>query len=330
MQKNRVVFDFGSTYFTIYGDERVLLRRPAALIVKRSLRPVAVAIGEAAVKMRYGINEDEMFLRPVMKGAVSHKFGCALLVKEYLSEACGRFSNPSVCVLIGCGLNPEQKLEIERTFIDAGYTDIFLMESLLGLVPYLKERNIKAAAIIGGETTEIGLFEGGKLISGYSLDVGANTVNERIKDFVKENYKLIISDESAEELKINASSLYSNDLSKCAVTGSDALTGRGKRLVLTARELHSEVLYVYGRILKVIDAALLAAPIETARTVAGTGILFTGYGSLQVGFRDFTTKTLKVPATIVGPEENVVFSGALCLSSQEDFMSSYLRLEKNA
>lgn len=328
MQKDRVIFDFGSTYFTVFAGGRTLLRKPAAVVVKRSLRPVAVAIGDEAIKYRSDISDDELFLRPVKKGAVAHKFGCALLVKEYLAEACGRLNRPSICVLIGCGLNPEQKLEIEKVFVEAGYTDVFLMESLLGLVPFLQNKNIKIGVIIGGETTEIGIFEGGRIVSGYSLDIGSNTQNERIKDFVKDNYKLVISDESAEEIKLKASSLYPNDLSKCAVVGSDALTGRGKRLVLTAKEVHSEALYVYGRILKVIDAALLAAPVEISQAVADTGILFTGYGSRQEGLRDFTTKTLKVPATFLDPDKGAIFAGAAKLASQEEFLADYLKLEK--
>lgn len=328
MQKSRVIFDFGSTFFTVYADGRTLLRKPSALVVKRSIRPSVVAIGYDAIKSRYDVTDEELFLRPVKKGAVAHKIGCTILIKEYLAEACGKLSRPSVCVLIGCGLNPEQKTEIEKVFIDAGITDVFLMESLLGLSPVMSRNDIKVGVIIGGETTEVGIFDEGKLVSGYSLDIGSCTVNRKIADYVKENYKLNVSYESAEELKLKASSLYNNDLSKCAVTGTDSITGRGKRLLIGARELYSSVAYVYGRITKVIDAALLAAPLSILQKVENTGILYAGYGSLQEGFRDYAYKTLGVPATIADPKNGDIYAGAEELCSDKSFVDSYLKLTK--
>lgn len=329
MQKNRIIFDFGSTYFTVFGDGKVLLRKPAALIVKRNLRSMPVAFGEEALRIKNNISNDELFIRPVRKGAVYHKVGCTVLIRECMSEVFGKVMKPPVCVLIGCGLNPEQKNEIERVFIDAGITDIFLMESLIGIIPELEKGNIKLAAIIGGETTEVGLFEGGKLISGYSVDIGGSTVDARLVDFVKENYKLVISEESAEELKIKAGSLYPNDLSKFAVTGADSITGRGKRLALTAKEIHSEILYVYGRILKVVDAVLLAAPNHTAETVKKTGVLFTGFGSLQEGLRDYTSKMLKLPVEIAPAENFIALRGAYLLANDPSFIENYLKFDKD-
>jgi len=328
MVNNRIVFDFGSTFFTLYGEGRTLLRKPAAIIATRSMRPTVVAVGEEAIRLKNNVSEDDLFIRPVKKGAVAHKFGCTYLIRECVEEVFGKLKKPPMCVLVGCGLNPEQKNEIEHAFIDAGITDVFLMESLMGLIPEIDNFNIKIAAVIGGETTEIGLFDGGKLISGYSVDIGGNTVNARLVDFVKENYKLVISEESAEELKINAGSLYPNDLSKFAVVGADAITGRGKRLVLTAKEIHSEVLYVYGRILKVLDAVLLAAPTSTMNVVKKTGILFTGFGSLQEGLRDYTARMLKLPAIILPPEKYIVLRGASKLCNDPVFIDDYLKFGK--
>ncbi len=325
--KNRVIFDFGSSYFTIFADGKVLLREPTAIIIKKSIRPVAIAIGDDAVRMQKDISGDELFVRPVKKGAVAHKGACTLLIKGFFADIFGKIRKPSVCVLIGCGLNPEQKNEIERVFIDAGIADVYLMESLLGLNAILRENKQKIGVIIGGETTEIGMFEGGKIISGYSIDIGSNTVNERIMESLAENYKLTISEESAEELKKNCASLYNNDLTKFAVIGADSITGRGKKIVFSAKDIHQEVVYVYGRILKVIDGVLLSAPISLLETIQTTGIYFAGYGSLQEGLRDYFARTLQMPV-IIADDKNVHLAGASVLANDEAFLEDYLKLGK--
>lgn len=330
MRNKKLIFDFGSTYFTLYSEGRILLRKPCAVILKKSLQPTVVASGEEALARRDDVTDEELFLRPVRKGAVSHREGCILLIRNCVSEAVGRFARPSVCVLVGCGLNSEQRLEIEKVFVDAGYADIFLMESLLGLMPFAAERGIKVGIIVGGECTEVGLFEDGGLIAGYTMDIGSDTVNVRIKDFIRESYKLAVSEDGAEELKIRAASLYPNDYTRVTVAGRDALTGRVKKLTVVGKELYPEAAYVFGRILKVADAALMAAPIDTVRAAERTGILFAGGGSLQEGLRDYAAKAMKLPVTVADRSDCLPFSGAERLANDPSFTEKYLDLKRGS
>ena len=328
MSKKRIIFDFGSTYFTIFSEGRLLLRKPSAIILKRTLQPVAVATGEEALRRRDEITEDELFMRPVRKGAVSHREGCKILIKDYISEVFGKFSRPPICVLVNCSLSIEQRHDVEKVFVEAGYADIFLMEGLMGLIPSATERGIKVGVLIGGENTEVGIFHGGKILSGYSVDMGSNTVNERIKAYVRENYKLIISDESAEDLKLNVSSMYKDDSTRFTVAGKDSITGRVKKLTLSAREVFADTAFVFNRILKIIGAALLAAPLDIARAVEHTGILFAGYGSLHCGLRDYCSQGLQVPVAVAETKDRMPFIGAEKLIGDPVFLSDYLSLSK--
>lgn len=326
--KSKVVVDFGSTYFTIFSEGRLLLRKPSAVILKKSLRPCLISAGEEAVKRMYDVTGEELFIFPIRKGAVVHREGCVLMIHEYLRLACGK--RPlSLCVLVGCGLSPEQRLDIEKVFLQAGFTDIFLMESLWGLKPSCERFGIKAGLIIGGENTEIGIFEGGKPVIAYSLDVGGATINARIKDFVRDNYKIVISEESAERLKRDAASLYEDDTTKIFVSGKDVLTGRIKKIGIGAKELYPEAVYVFARILKVLSACLISAPAETVQSVEKTGILIAGYGSLFSGVSDYFASNLEVPVYVARVEDRLPFVGAEILASDESFVADYLNLRKS-
>lgn len=327
MRDKRIIFDFGSTNFTLYSDGRLLLRKPTAIVLKKSLQPQIVATGAEALKKKDSVNSDEMFLRPVKKGAVAHREGCILLIKNYVSEALGRFKLPKFCVLIGCGLQAEQRREIEKVFVDAGFSDIILMESLLGLMPSCEERGLKAGLIIGGETTEFGVFNDGKLVLGYTLEIGSGTVNERIKAYIRDKYKLNISDSGAEELKLKVASLYSDDMAVSDVAGKDSVSGKQKRLFIKSDEIYKETTFVYGRIVNTVMAALEATPIDIVQSVALDGILVAGYGSFMEGLVTYmTTKLEEMPIILAEITDRMPFSGAEKLVSDDAFVDEYLGL----
>jgi len=328
MKDKRVIFDFGSTYFTVFYDGKVVSRTPCAVIIKRSLQPVVVAFGEDALARVNDVTDDEMFWQPVKKGAVAHLECCEILVKYCLTEAFGKLARPSICVLVSCGLNAEQRSMVEKVFVESGYNDIFLMESLLGLTPAAEKKDLFGGIIVGGETTEIGIFSGKKLISGYSVDLGSFSVNEKIKAYVAENHKLIISDSGAEDLKKNAASLYPNDYTRVKVSGKDPITGRTKNITIVGTELYSCASFVYGRIAKVMEAALTAAPIDVLRKIVEKGILIAGAGSRQSGLADYLEKTLRLPVRLADASDHLPWAGAEVLANDAVFVKTYLNISE--
>lgn len=328
MKDKRVIFDFGSTYFTVFSDGKVISRTPCAVIIKRTLQPVVVAYGEEALARLNDVTEDEMFWQPVKKGAVAHLESCITLVKYCLTNAFGKLARPSVCVLVSCGLNVEQRSMIEKVFVSSGYTDVFLLESLLGLSATAEKKGIYAGVIVGGEVTEVGIFSENKLVSGYSLDIGSFAVNEKIKAYVSETHKLILSDGGAEDLKKNAASLFVNDYTRVKVSGKDPITGRVKNVTIVGKELYSCVEYVYSRILKTVEAALSVAPIHILQKIAKTGILFAGAGSRQEGLADYAESRLTLPIVIADEREHLPWVGAENLANNEIFVNAYLNISE--
>ena len=328
MKEKRVIFDFGSTYFTVFYDGKVVSRTPCAVIIKRSLQPVVVAFGEDALARINDVTDDEMFWQPVKKGAVAHLECCEILVKYCMTEAFGKLARPPVCVLVSCGLNVEPRAMVEKVFVESGYNDVFLMESLLGLTIFADKKDVHGGIIVGGETTEVGIFSGNKLVSGYSVDLGSFSVNEKIKAYVAENHKLILSDGGAEDLKKNAASLYPNDYTRLKVSGKDPITGRIKNVTIVGKELYSCAAFVYGRIAKVMEAALTAAPIDVLRKIVETGILIAGSGSRQSGLADYFEKTLRLPVRLADATDQLPWSGAEVLANDAEYVKTYLNISE--
>ncbi|HKL73639.1 MAG TPA: rod shape-determining protein, partial [Clostridia bacterium] len=279
MSKIKVVCDFGSTYFSLYSDNKLLLRIPSAVIIKRSLHPSVIFYGEDALKRQNLVTEEEMFVKPIQNGAIAHFEGVRLLIKESFRSIFKYSTNMEICVLISCGLEISQKREIEKAFVNCGYSNIYLMESVIALAPVVEKYGTEVVAIIGGDMVELAILNGRKIVSAYSLDMGGNSINHKIAEHIADLYKLDISNQESEAIKVNLGSLFTRDTSSYSLTGRDILTGKPKKLVISAKEVYEQVIYVFTRIIKLFDGALTVAPASCVQNIESKGIFLAGGGA---------------------------------------------------
>lgn len=333
MAKKRVVFDFGSTNISIYSEDMLLLRVPTTLIMKRSLHSGIIFYGNEAIEKQNQLVDDEfMFVRPIQKGAIVHYEGARLLVKEILQSLFGHTYNIEICVLISCGLEIEQKKDIEKIFVTNGYSDVYLLESILALSPILEKNESNVVCILGGDMVEVGVIINNrngeivenKIISGYSLDLGGNFINERIKKNIEENYKLQISDKEIEEIKIKVGSLFAKDMSSYSCMGIDVISGKKKKMTLTNREIYKSIIFVYTRIVKLIDSVLLVAPKEILDNILIKGIVIAGGGAEITGLEEYFYKNLSLPIILDKKPYLTHLKSAYNMIKDEAFIKNFL------
>lgn len=334
MKNRKIVFDFGSTNISVFSDGVLLLRVPAVLIMRRSLNSSVVFYGkEAIVKKEQASGDEFMWIRPIQKGAIAHYEGARLLVKEILQNLFGLNKGMEICVLISCGLEIEQKKDIEKLFVTNGYSNVYLMESILALSPILDKVGANVVCILGGDLVDVGVlmpnsdkgYREYKIISGYSLDLGGNLINERIKKNIEQEYKLQISDEDIEEIKIKVGSLFANDMSSYSCTGLDIISGKKKKITITNREIYKSITFIFQRIIKLIDGVLLVAPKNILDNILEKGIVFAGGGAAVTGLEEFIYQNLTLPCFIDKKPYLTHLKSAYELIKDEIYMENYLK-----
>ncbi|NLL56768.1 MAG: hypothetical protein GX242_06110 [Clostridiales bacterium] len=328
MSKIKVVCDFGSTYFSLFSGKELLLRIPSAVIIKRSLHPSLIFCGQEAIKRQHLVTEEEMFVRPIQNGTIAHYEGVRLLIKEAFKSVF-KFSNSmDICVLISCGLEISQKREIEKAFVSCGYSSIFLMESVVALSPIAQKYGVDVVSIIGGDMVELGILNGREIISAYSLDMGGNVINKKIAEHILDLYKLNVGYQECEKVKLNIGSLFAGDNSSYSLTGKDVLTGKPKKLVISAKEVYQQVIYAFTRIIKLIDGALTVAPVSVVKDIENKGILIAGAGASMLGLEEYIYKKLNLPSFIEQKPYLTQLSGAYKLMQDQAFINGYLGLKE--
>lgn len=298
MSRNKYYVDIGSAFTTVYSNI-LLLKEPSCLIIKNGYNAKLVDSGKDAQMRQHFLNEDEQYIIPVMEGAIVHITGATLMLKSFLNKLKIKKSS-EIVVYFSCGINAQQKLDLENIFIDAGYKNITLCEKILALKPYVASYGNMVIVDIGDSHTDVGIINEEGIVSAYNLDIGGMTITNRIIQTIENLYNLNITYRTAEKLKKTIGSLYSFDSSKIVISGRDIISGSGKNAEIYASDIYEDILHCYKRIAKIIEGLLVVAPLECIEGISQRGVFVTGGGSKMRGLDDFIYNTLALPIRTTG------------------------------
>ena len=89
---------------------------------------------------------------------------------------------------------------------------------------------------IGGGTSEVAVISLGGIVVSQSIRVGGDELDEAIINYVKREYKLLIGQQTAEEVKLEIGSAYPMEEEvQAEIRGRDMVSGLPKTVVLTSR-----------------------------------------------------------------------------------------------
>src|SRR5918912_1435466 len=134
---------------------------------------------------------------------------------------------------------------------------------------------------VGGGTTEVAVISLGGIVVSQSLRVGGDEMDEAIINHIKREYKLLIGQQTAEEIKLEIGSAYDmREELQAEVRGRDMLTGLPKTVVLSSEEVRAALDEPVSQIIEAIKSTLDKTPPELAADIMDRGIVLDGGGSL--------------------------------------------------
>ena len=119
--------------------------------------------------------------------------------------------------------------------------------------------------------------------------------NDIIK-YIKDKYKLLIGERTAEEIKIAIGTVFpGNKDEKMEVRGRDLVTGLPHTINIDSGEIEEALRESVYTIIHSVKAILEQTPPELSADIIDKGIILTGGGSLIDGFSQLLAQELKVP-----------------------------------
>jgi rod shape-determining protein MreB len=149
---------------------------------------------------------------------------------------------------------------------------------------------------IGGGTTEVAVISLGGIVVSQSLRVGGDEMDDAIVNHIKKEYKLLIGQQTAEEIKLEVGSAYRmKDELQAEVRGRDMLTGLPKTVIITSDEIRRALDEPVSQIIDAIKSTLDKTPPELAADIMDRGIVLAGGGALLHGLDERLRHETQMP-----------------------------------
>jgi rod shape-determining protein MreB len=149
---------------------------------------------------------------------------------------------------------------------------------------------------IGGGTSEVAVISLGGIVVSQSLRVGGDEMDEAIVAHIKKEYKLLVGQQTAEEIKLEVGSAYRmREEVQAEVRGRDMLTGLPKTVVLSSEEIRHALDEPVSQIIDAIKSTLDKTPPELAADIMDRGIVLAGGGALLHGMDERLRHETQMP-----------------------------------
>jgi rod shape-determining protein MreB len=198
------------------------------------------------------------------------------------------------------GVTGVEKRAVEEACLSAGARQAYLIEepmaAAIGAGLPVSEPTGSMIVDIGGGTSEVAVISLGGIVTSQSVRVGGDELDEAIVNYVKREYKLMIGQQTAEEVKLEIGSAFPlKEEVQAEIRGRDLVTGLPKTIVLTNDEVHRALAEPVGAIIDSIRVTLDQTPPELASDIMDRGIMLAGGGSLLKGFPERLREETQIP-----------------------------------
>ena len=199
------------------------------------------------------------------------------------------------------------------------------MASAIGARLQIQEPGGNLIVDIGGGTTDIAVISLGGIVVDRSLKVAGDKLNQDIIDYVQEEYKLLIGERTAEEIKINIGSVLPlKEKREAAVRGRNLITGLPEEIILTNEDIKTAIEKSVKQIIEAVKITIEETPPELISDIMKKGIYLTGGGALLRGLDVLISKETKMPVKLVEDPLTAVVRGAGVVLENLDELSEVL------
>lgn len=285
-----LAIDLGTaTVLVFVKGKGVILKEPSVVAVNLNNNKL-LAVGEEARKMIGRTPGNIVAVRPLKDGVISDYDVTQKMLKEFIKRACGtrNITAPKVIVCV-----PSQATEVEkRAVIDAaansGAKTVHLIEeplaAAIGAGLDITKPNGCMVVDIGGGTCDIAVISLGGVVERESIKIAGDKMDDSIIKYVRNKYKLMIGEKTAEELKINIGAAFKNSRSLTSVMkGRNLMTGLPDEVEISTEEIRIAIEEPVQNIVETVKKVLERTPPELASDIIERGIVMTGGGSLLYG-----------------------------------------------
>jgi len=313
--------DLGTANVLIHvKGEGVILNEPSVVAIDEETKRL-LAVGSEAREMLGRTPGKVNAIRPLKDGVIADFETTEIMLDYFIKKVLGKnvFMRPRIVICCPTNVTQVEKNAIREAAEKTGAKKVYIEEepkaAALGAGLDISKPNGCMVVDIGGGTTDIAVLSLGGIVSSASIKVAGNTFDKDIIKYIKDKYKLLIGERTAEEIKMTIGSVYNDTNEKMKVKGRNLVTGLPHTITITSEEIKDALKDSAYQIVRTVKNVLEQTPPELSADIIEKGIVLTGGGALLNGIDSLLTKELKVTATIAENPLSCVAEGTGILLS---------------
>lgn len=294
--------DLGTANVLIYiKGQGIVLNEPSVVAIDSDTkRPLAV--GTEAREMLGRTPGKVVAIKPMKDGVIADFETTEVMLNYFIKKVNGKsfFQRPRILICCPSNITQVEKNAIKEAAERTGAKKVFLeiepKVAAIGAGMDISKPSGNMVIDIGGGTTDIAILSLGGIVESASIRVAGNAFDNDIIKYIKDKYKLLVGERTAEEIKITIGTVFPGSRNeKMEVRGRDLVTGLPHTITLTSEEVEEGLRESVYTIIHAVKGILEQTPPELAADIIDKGIVLTGGGSLVDGFNQLLAQELKVP-----------------------------------
>lgn len=330
--------DLGTANTLVYvRGEGIVINEPSVVALNQKTGQV-VAIGSDAKKMVGRTPAHIVASRPLVEGVISDFEVTAEMlnyfIKKVHSPASQLFARPRIVIGIPSSVTEVERRAVRDAAQNAGAREVYLVEepmaAAIGARLPIQEAVGSMVIDIGGGTTDIAVISLGGIVVSKNLRIAGDRFNEDIASYARDEFKLLIGEKTAEDVKISIGSVWkTNEILEGTLRGRDLVTGLPREVLLTDSDIRVALAKSIRAVVDAVKGVIEDTPPELVSDIMHRGILLVGGGGMIRGLDKLLERETKMPVYMGEDPLTAVVRGTGIILEDLDILRDVLIEDEN-
>lgn len=310
--------DLGTANTLVYVRGRgIVVNEPSVVAVNGKTGQV-VAIGSEAKLMLGRTPPHIQAVRPLVEGVISDFEVTEEMVSYLLERATAgsrKLWGPRVVVGVPTGITNVEIRAVRDATKNAGAGEVHIIEepmaAAIGMRLPIHEPVGNMVIDIGGGTSDIVVISLGGIVRAKNLRVAGEKFNEDIISYIRNQFKILIGEKTAESVKHAIGSVFPNEETlEMTVKGRDLITGLPREVIITDADIREALAQSIESLIDATREVLESTPPEILSDIIDRGLFLAGGGALLKGLPELIELELGIPVHVALEPLTAVARGA--------------------
>jgi rod shape-determining protein MreB len=315
---NDIGIDLGTANTLVYlKGSGIVINEPSVVAVNQKTGRV-VAIGTEAKEMVGRTPPHISAVKPLIDGVISDFEVTEEMLAYLIGKAEGKnrkLFGPRVVVGVPSGITNVEVRAVRDAARNAGAREVYIVEepmaAAIGIHLPIKSPVGSMVIDIGGGTTDIAVISLEGIVRSKNLRVAGDKLNEDIMSYIRSEFKILIGEKTAENLKMAIGSVIPGDTSlEATVRGRDLVTGLPREVIITDADVREAIGQSINTIIEGVREVVETTPPEILADIMHRGLHLVGGGALIKKLPEVLVDVLKIPVHVAEDPLTAVARGA--------------------